>query len=115
MARSIQKSIPERMKDALRRVEGAFSIVAMTRSKLIGVRDPLGVRPLMLGRLGEAWVLSSETCALDIIGAEFVREVEPGEMVICTARGRGELLPVRAAAGRASASSSTSTSRAPTA
>ena len=52
MARSIQKTIPERMKDALRRVEGAFSIVAMTRSKLIGVRDPLGVRPLMLGRLG---------------------------------------------------------------
>ncbi|MBA3325312.1 MAG: amidophosphoribosyltransferase [Rhodobacteraceae bacterium] len=83
MARSIQKTIPERMKDALRRVEGAFSIVAMTRTKLIGVRDALGVRPLMLGRVGEGWVLSSETCALDIIGAEFVREVAPGEMVIC--------------------------------
>jgi amidophosphoribosyltransferase len=82
MARSIQKTIPERMKDALRRVEGAFSIVAMTRTKLIGVRDPLGVRPLMLGRVGEGHVLSSETCALDIIGAEFLREVEPGEMVI---------------------------------
>ncbi len=53
MARSIQKTIPERMKDALRRVEGAFSIVAMTRTKLIGVRDPLGVRPLVLGRLGD--------------------------------------------------------------
>ena len=106
MARSIQKTIPERMKDALRRVEGAFSIVAMTRSKLIGVRDPLGVRPLMLGRLGDGWVLSSETCALDIIGAEFVREVEPGEMVICTARRRRELLPVPAAAAAASASSS---------
>ena len=115
MARSIQKTIPERMKDALRRVEGAFSIVAMTRSKLIGVRDPLGVRPLMLGRLGDAWVLSSETCALDIIGAEFVREVEPGEMVICHRRGRRELLPVPAACSRASASSSTSTSPAPTA
>ncbi len=87
MARSIQASIPERMKDALRRVEGAFSIVAMTRSKLIGVRDALGVRPLMLGRVGEGWVLSSETCALDIIGAEFVREIEPGEMVICTEQG----------------------------
>jgi amidophosphoribosyltransferase len=83
MARSIQNTIPERMKDALRRVEGAFSIVAMTRTKLIGVRDALGVRPLMLGRIGDGWVLSSETCALDIIGAEFVREVEPGEMVIC--------------------------------
>ena len=87
MARSIQKTIPERLKDALRRVEGAFSIVAMTRSKLIGVRDPLGVRPLMLGRVGDGWVLSSETCALDIIGAEFVREVEPGEMVIATTDG----------------------------
>ncbi|MGC9419682.1 MAG: amidophosphoribosyltransferase [Rhodovulum sp.] len=82
MARSFQKNIPERMKDALRRVEGAFSVVAMTRTKLIGVRDPLGVRPLVLGRLGEGWVLSSETCALDIIGAEFVRDVEPGEMVV---------------------------------
>ncbi len=83
MARSLQKKVPDRMQDALRRVEGAFSIVAMTRTKLIGVRDPLGVRPLVLGRLGdEGWVLSSETCALDIIGAEFVREVEPGEMVV---------------------------------
>ena len=84
MARSLQRSIPERMKDALRRVEGAFSIVAMTTTKLIGVRDPLGVRPLVLGRVGEGWALASETCALDIIGAEFVREVEPGEMVVIT-------------------------------
>ncbi|SFI37307.1 amidophosphoribosyltransferase [Jannaschia pohangensis] len=86
MARSLQRNIPERMKDALRRVEGAFSVVAMTRSKLIGVRDPLGVRPLVLGRVtaesGDGWVLSSETCALDIIGAEFIREIEPGEMVV---------------------------------
>ncbi|WP_372891351.1 amidophosphoribosyltransferase [Rhodosalinus sp.] len=84
MARSLQKGIPERMEDALRRVEGAFSIVAMTRTKLIGVRDPLGVRPLVLGRVGDGWVLSSETCALDIIGAELVREIEPGEMVVIT-------------------------------
>ncbi|MGD9864687.1 MAG: amidophosphoribosyltransferase, partial [Pseudodonghicola sp.] len=54
----------------------------MTRTKLIGVRDALGVRPLVLGRIGDGWVLSSETCALDIIGAEFVREIEPGEMVV---------------------------------
>lgn len=84
MARSLQRNIVERMKDALRRVEGAFSVVAMTRTKLIGVRDPLGVRPLVLGRVAEGWVLSSETCALDIIGAEFVREIEPGEMVVIT-------------------------------
>ena len=83
MARSIQKTIPERIKDALRRVEGAFSIIAMTRTKLIGVRDALGVRPLVLGRLADdGYVLSSETCALDIIGAEFVREIAPGEMVV---------------------------------
>jgi len=82
MARSIQSTIPNRMKDALRLVEGAFSLIAMTRTKMIGVRDPLGVRPLVLGRLGETWILSSETCALDIVGARFEREVEPGEMVI---------------------------------
>jgi len=87
MARSIQKNIPERMKDALRRIEGAFSIVAMTRTKLIGVRDALGVRPLVLGRIGDGWALSSETCALDIIGADLVREVEPGEMVVITGEG----------------------------
>ncbi len=84
MARSFQANIPERLKDALRRVEGAFSVIAMTRTKLIGVRDALGVRPLMLGKLGEAYVLASETCALDIIGAEFIREIEPGEMVVIT-------------------------------
>ena len=83
MARSLQRRIPERIQDALRRVEGAFSIVAMTRTKLIGVRDPLGVRPLVLGKIGDdGYVLSSETCALDIIGAELVREIEPGEMVV---------------------------------
>ncbi|SDI10297.1 amidophosphoribosyltransferase [Lutimaribacter saemankumensis] len=83
MARSLQRKVPERMMDALRRVEGAFSVVAMTRTKLIGVRDPLGVRPLVIGRIGdEGWVLSSETCALDIIGADYLRDVEPGEMVV---------------------------------
>ena len=82
MARSMQKTLAERIKDALRAVEGAFSVIAMTRTKLIGVRDPMGVRPLVLGRLGEGHVLSSETCALDIIGAEFLREIEPGEMVV---------------------------------
>ncbi|TNF23147.1 MAG: amidophosphoribosyltransferase [Rhodobacteraceae bacterium] len=83
MARSLQRKVPDRMQDALRRVEGAFSVVAMTRTKLIGVRDPLGVRPLVLGKLADGGhVLSSETCALDIIGATLVREVEPGEMVV---------------------------------
>lgn len=93
MARSIQKNIPERLKDALRRVEGAFSVVAMTRTKLIGVRDPHGVRPLMLGRIGDGWVLASETCALDIVGADFLREVEPGEMVVITNDGIESYFP----------------------
>ena len=90
MARSIQQNIPERMKDALRRVEGAFSVIAMTRTKLMGIRDPLGVRPLVLGRVGDGgFVLASETCALDIIGAELVREIDPGEMVVIS-RGKVE-------------------------
>jgi amidophosphoribosyltransferase len=93
MARSIQRTVPERLKDALRRVEGAFSIVAVTRSKMIGVRDPLGVRPLVLGRVGDAWILSSETCALDIVGAELVREVAPGEMVIVSKEGVASEFP----------------------
>jgi len=95
MARSLQRTIPERMEDALRRVEGAFSIVAMTRTKLIGVRDPLGVRPLVLGKIGDGWALSSETCALDIIGAEFIREIEPGEMVVITDKGVESQFPFR--------------------
>ncbi len=101
MARSLQRNIPERMEDALRRVEGAFSVVAMTRTKLIGVRDPLGVRPLVLGKVGEAgYALSSETCALDIIGAEFLREIEPGEMVVITSQGVESIRPFRAQRSR---------------
>jgi amidophosphoribosyltransferase len=87
MARSISQNIPDKIKDALGQVQGAFSIVAMTRSKLIGVRDPLGVRPLVIGKLGEGFVLSSETCALDIIGADYMRDVAPGEMVVITSDG----------------------------
>ncbi len=101
IARSFQRTIPERMEDALRRIEGAFSIVAMTRTKLIGVRDPLGVRPLVIGRLGDdGWVLASETCALDIIGAELLREVAPGEMVVITADGIDSRFPFRPASPR---------------
>ena len=100
MARSLQQNIPERMEDALRRVEGAFSIVAMTGTKLIGVRDPLGVRPLVLGRVGDAWALSSETCALDIIGAEFVRDINPGEMVVITTKGLESSYPFKPARSR---------------
>ena len=100
MARSFQTTIAERLKDALRRVEGAFSIVAMTRTKLIGARDGLGVRPLVLGRIGDGWALASETCALDIIGADFVREIEPGEMVVIDDKGVTSSRPFAAAQSR---------------
>jgi amidophosphoribosyltransferase len=66
----------------IRRIEGAFSLVIMTEQELIGVRDPHGFRPLSIGKVGDAWVLASETCAFDLIQADFVRDVEPGEIVI---------------------------------
>ena len=100
MARSMGRNIPDRMEEALRKVEGAFSIVAMTRTKLIGCRDPLGVRPLVLGQLGDGWVLSSETCALDIIGAEFIRDIAPGEMVVISDKGVQSHFPFRRAKSR---------------
>lgn len=82
IATSPHGSLIERMLDALNKVEGAYSLVAMTSDSVIGVRDPLGVRPLVLGRLGDSWLFASETCAFDIIGAEFVRDVEPAEMIV---------------------------------
>jgi amidophosphoribosyltransferase len=66
----------------IRRIEGAYSLAIMTENELIGVRDPHGFRPLCIGRLGEAWILASESCALDLIHAKFVRDVDPGEIVI---------------------------------
>jgi amidophosphoribosyltransferase len=92
-ARSHYELVVEKLIDALKRVEGAYSLVALTSKKLIGVRDSYGVRPLVLGKLDNAWILASETCALDIIGAEFVRDVEPGEMVVITKDGLESLHP----------------------
>jgi amidophosphoribosyltransferase len=71
----------------LRKIEGAYSLVIMTDKELIGARDPFGFRPLCIGRLGDAYVLASETCALDLIHAKFVRDVEPGEIVIINDQG----------------------------
>jgi len=92
-ARSHYEFVVEKLIDALKKVEGAYSLVALTSKKLIGVRDSYGVRPLVLGKLDGAWILSSETCALDIIGADFVRDVEPGEMVVITVDGIESLHP----------------------
>ena len=71
----------------VRRLEGAYSLVILTESELIGVRDPFGFRPLCLGRAGDAWVLASETCALDLISAKFERDIEPGEIIIIDKKG----------------------------
>ncbi len=71
----------------LRQIEGAYSLVIMTEKELIGVRDPHGFRPLCIGKVDDAWVLASETCALDLIHAKFVRDVEPGEIVIINKNG----------------------------
>jgi len=77
----------EKVRYAMRRLQGAYSLVLLTHDMLIGVRDPLGVRPLCLGRLNGGWVLASETCALDHIGAQFLKEIEPGEIILIHSSG----------------------------
>ena len=93
IATSRHRKVIDRFIDALHGITGAYSLVALTRQKLYGVRDPRGVRPLVLGRIGDGWVLASETCALDIIGADFVRDIEPGELVIISDKGIKSLKP----------------------
>lgn len=83
IAISLYATVLERLVDAAKQVKGAYSVLALAPEFLVGLRDPLGVRPLILGRLPDGgWMLASETCALDIVGAEFVRDIEPGELVI---------------------------------
>ena len=79
--------------EAISQVRGAFSLVMMTKDRLIGARDPHGFRPLALGRLGDAWVICSETCAMDLIGATYVRDVEPGEVIIAGPHGVRSVKP----------------------
>jgi amidophosphoribosyltransferase len=87
VARSQRAKLIERFIEALRQLEGAYALVCLTNKKLIGVRDPLGIRPLIIGKLKDSYILCSETCALDIIGATFVREVENGEVVVISEDG----------------------------
>src|SRR5579884_3887475 len=82
VAQSRRPRFVDRFIEALRALEGAYSLVALTNKKLIGARDPLGIRPLVMGELDGCPILCSETCALDIIGAKFVRDIEPGEVII---------------------------------
>jgi amidophosphoribosyltransferase len=92
LARSRERSLEERLIDALSRVKGAFSLVMLTPDAMIAARDPHGFRPLSLGRLDGAWVAASETCALDLIGASFERDLDPGEVVVIR---RGRLRTLR--------------------
>ena len=82
VATSTYPTLIDRFIDALRRIEGAYSLICLTREGMIACRDPLGIRPLVMGKLGDATIFASETVALDVCGAEFVREVQPGEIVI---------------------------------
>lgn len=100
IARSRKARIVDRFIDALAQIEGGYALVAMTNKKLIGVRDPLGIRPLVLGELDGKAVLASETRALDMIGARFVRDVEHGEMVVVSQDGVESLRPFPAAQAR---------------
>ncbi|MGI4809043.1 MAG: amidophosphoribosyltransferase [Janthinobacterium lividum] len=104
IAISLYSTVVDRLIDALKQVIGAYSLVALSNQALLGVRDPLGVRPLILGRIGNegtgGWVLASETCALDIVGAHFVRDVEPGEIVVINDQGVRSIKPFSATKSR---------------
>ncbi|MCA3561770.1 MAG: amidophosphoribosyltransferase [Aestuariivirga sp.] len=100
VARSPKARMVERYIDALRALEGAYALVALTNKKLIGARDPNGIRPLILGELNGAYILCSETCALDIIGARYIREIENGEVVVISDEGIESLRPFPKAPAR---------------
>jgi len=93
VARSRRVRVVDRFIEALRRLEGAYSLVVLSDELLIGARDPLGIRPLVLGELDGRYILASETCALDIIGARFVRDVENGEIVVVSKDGLESIMP----------------------
>jgi len=100
VAVSPEKDLLAKFIDALKKLEGAYSFVALSSKKMMGARDPLGIRPLVLGDLEGSWILASETCALDIMGARFVREVEPGEIVVITEKGLESHFPFDRQKGR---------------
>lgn len=95
MAVSAQANAIDKLTEAVNEIKGAYSLVAVTHDMMIGVRDPFGIRPLCLGKLGGSYILASESCALDIIGAEFVRDIAPGEMVVVDKQGMRTLSPFK--------------------
>jgi amidophosphoribosyltransferase len=84
LSRSKKRRVVDRFIEAIRQIEGAYALVALTNDMMIAARDPIGIRPLVIGRIGGATVFASETCALDMVGAEFVRELENGEVIVVT-------------------------------
>lgn len=99
-AMSKKKTFQERIVQALKKVQGAYCLVMLTRDSLIAARDPHGFRPLCLGKTGNAWVVASETCAIDIIGGEYVRDVEPGEIITIDKDGVHSIKPFKPQAKR---------------
>lgn len=93
VAASHKNSAIDRLIDALNKIHGAYALIAISQKSMIGIRDPYGIRPLVLGKLGDAYVFASESCAFDIIGAQYEREVEPGEMIIIDNGGLKSLKP----------------------
>jgi amidophosphoribosyltransferase len=93
MAPHLKRGLEKALSIALQQVEGAYSMVMLTRDKIIAARDPRGFRPLALGKLNGGWVVASETCAFDLVGAEYIRDVEPGEIIIIDAQGYRSLKP----------------------
>jgi len=93
IAKSKREKIIDKIIDALFQIQGGYALAILTKEKLIGVRDPFGIRPLVIGKLNNSYVLASETCALDIIEAKFVREVENGEIVVITENGLQSIKP----------------------
>ncbi len=93
IAKSKRSKIVDKIIDALFKIQGGYALTILTNKKLIGIRDPFGIRPLVIGKLQKSYVLASETCAFDIIGAKFIREVENGEMVVITEDGLESLKP----------------------
>ncbi|GIT44491.1 MAG: hypothetical protein Ct9H300mP11_24270 [Chloroflexota bacterium] len=87
LANAIGTTWEERVFQCMRQLEGAYSIVVQTKDSMIAARDPLGIRPFCLGKLNGGWIVASESCALDHLGAEYLREVEPGEVLSLTKTG----------------------------
>ena len=93
IAKSKRSKVIDKIIDALFRIQGGYALTILLNKKLIGIRDPFGIRPLIIGKLNKSYILASETCALDIIGAKFIREVENGEIVIITKNGMESIKP----------------------